>query len=98
MNHFGKTAKPFTLNKKYGTNVKLGGTMGVGKLNKFFECLEIFNNSNVVMIYSRTNASMIYVATKKKVKTYMDESYSIIDEVEILVSSVISPKSKSAVK
>ena len=50
------------------------------------------------MIYSRTNASMIYVATKKKVKTYMDESYSIIDEVEILVSSVISPKSKSAVK
>lgn len=25
------------------------------------------------MIYSRTNASMIYVATKKKVKTYMDE-------------------------
>lgn len=50
------------------------------------------------MIYSRTNASMIYVATKKKVKTYMDESYSIIDEAEILVSSVISPKSKSAVK
>lgn len=25
MNHFGKTAKPFMLNKKYGTNVKLGG-------------------------------------------------------------------------
>lgn len=50
------------------------------------------------MIYSRTNTSMIYVATKKKMKTYMDESYSIIDEVEILIPSVISPKSKSAVK
>lgn len=50
------------------------------------------------MIYSRTNTSMIYVATKKKMKTYMDESYSIIDEVEILIPSVISPKSKAAVK
>lgn len=29
MNHFGKTAKPFMLNKKYGTNVKVGGTMGI---------------------------------------------------------------------
>ena len=29
MNHFGKTAKPFMLNKKYGTNVKPGGTMGI---------------------------------------------------------------------
>ena len=29
MNHFGKTAKPFMLNKRYGTNVKLGGTMGI---------------------------------------------------------------------
>ena len=29
MNHFGKTAKPFMLNKKYGTNAKIGGTMGI---------------------------------------------------------------------